>query len=696
MSLLLALALLAATRFDATEMQKLRRLADPQVSPDGKTVAWQQTDVDVKDFSRNTDIWVAPLAGGEPRRLTTDAASDTRPRWSPDGKRIAFVSARGGAGQVWVQDLAGGEPRRVTALPTEAGGVLWIDDDTLLVTSDVATSCTPQQAEATASSYDEACQKKHVDEADEGSSARVYDSLLFRHWDTWEDRRRAHLLVVEVAGGAVRDLTPGELDAPPFSLGNEDYAVSPDGTEIAFSRVDDKVPATSTNAELYVVPVEGGAPAKVAGSPGYDGSPLYSPDSSMLAFRAQMRAGYESDRWRLMVYDRRTKETRNLTETLDVHVESVAWSPDSKTLFFTAPVAARDTIYAVPAAGGPVRTVLEGHTVSDLRVTRDGRTLVAMKAAMTHPPEVYRLNVDGTGLAPVTRVNEKALLAYGLRPGESVTYEGAAGKDVQAWIVKPADFDPAKKYPLLVLIHGGPQGTWNDGWSWRWNYQLFANGGYVVFAPNPRGSIGWGQEFVDDINRDWGGRAYEDIMKGTDYAVALPYVDKERLGAAGASYGGYMVNWIAGHTDRFDALVSHDGLFDLPSMAVTTEELWFTDWEFGGPPWGPSREMYEKWNPARFVESFKTPTLVIHGEKDYRVPIDQGIAMFTALQRRGVPSRLVVFPDENHWVLKPVNNVRWYQEVLGWLDRWVKAGGGSGGAVSPQTQKARRIHSAAP
>jgi dipeptidyl aminopeptidase/acylaminoacyl peptidase len=661
LALLTALPASAATPFTAAEMMKLKRLSDPQVSPDGKWVLYSQTDVDLAAATRNSDLWIVPLAGGEPRRLAGHEKSDTRGRFSPDGRRVAFVSTRDGGGQVFVVDLAGGEPRKATSMATDAGGVTWIDDKTLLVTSDVYPDCA-----------DAACNKKRMEEAGKPSSARAYDSLLFRHWDTWDDGRVTHLFVVPLDGGEPRDLTPGGRDVPGFSLGGpDDYAVSPDGREVCFARNDDPVPAASTNAELFVVPVAGGPARKIAGHPGYDGAPQYSPDGTRIAFRAQMRAGYESDRWRLMVYDRASGATRNLTETFDRHVDSFAWSSDSNTLYFTAEDAGRSPVYSVPAAGGAATEIVGGATYGDLQAVSDGRTLVATRAAFTHPPEIYRLGVDGAAAAPVTRVNEGVLGAYGLRPAESVTYTGAAGKNVQAWIVKPPDFDPARKYPLLVLIHGGPQGAWADSWTYRWNAQVFASAGYVVFLPNPRGSAGFGQEFMDDINADWGGRAYEDVMKGTDYAEALPYVEKGKTAAAGASYGGYLVNWIAGHTDRFRALVSHDGVFDLSSMYGGTEELWFVEWEFKGPFW-ENPEMYERWSPSRFVQNFKTPTLVIHGELDYRVPIEQGLQMFTALQRRGVPSRFLVFPDENHWVLKPANSVRWYQEVIGWLDRWAK------------------------
>ena len=674
LSLLLCAAAAAAepTRFDAVAMMKLKRIADPQLSPDGRSVAYQATDIALEAGTRNTDLWIVaadPAGAAAPRRLTDHAAADTRPRWSPDGRRIAFLSARDGGSQVWVVDAAGGPARKVTSLATEAGAMLWIDDRTLLVASDLYPACPAREAGAP---VDEACQKQRLDAAGKPSSAKVYDRLLFRHWDTWDDDRRTHLLVVPVEGGPARDLTPGDRDVPPFSVGGaDDYAVSPDGAEVAFARVDDPVEATSTNAELYVVPTRGGPALKISRSAGYDGTPRYSPDGTMIAFRSQERGGFEADRWRLMVYDRRAKTVREVPTGFDRHVEEVAWSPDSKTLFFAAGDDARQRIFSVPAAGGAPVTVRGDASFGDLQATPDGRALVATVQSIRHPAEIVRVAADGTGVQRLTRANDALLSGFGLHEGESVSYTGAADKPVQAWIVKPAGFDPGKKYPLLVLIHGGPQSVWGDAWSFRWNYQVFANAGYVVFAPNPRGSVGWGQQFVDDITMDWEGKVYEDLMKGVDWAEALPYVDKGRTSAAGASYGGYMVNWIAGHTDRFRALVSHDGIFDLRSMYASTEELWFVDWEFGGRPW-ERPEFYLRASPSRFVTRFRTPTLVIHGEKDHRVPIEQGLSMFTALQLQGVPSRLVVFPDENHWVLKPANSVRWYQEVLGWLDRWTR------------------------
>jgi len=652
----------AAEPFTATEMMKLARISDPQLSPDGTTVAYSRTVIDLEGQTRNSDVWLVPVAGGEPRRLTTHPASDSRPRFRPDGRAIAFLSTRDGSAQVWLLDLAGGEARKLSSLATEVAAFEWLGSARLALVSEVYPDC----------GADDACNAKRLAAAGKPSSVRVYDELLYRHWDTWDDGRRSHVISLPLDGGAAVDLTPGGDDAPPFSLGGEDWGVAPDGSELCVSKKDAKGEAWHTNAELYVIPATGGEARLVSDSPGYDSGCRYSPDGRLLAYRTQRRAGYESDRWQLVVYERASGERRVLTEAFDRQVDAAVFSADSRTLYFTAEDEGRSPVFAVAVAGGPVRKLLAaGGSFSDLGVARDGRTLVASHAALTHPAELVRFTSDGQGLARLTHANDSLLEGFGLLPGESVRYTGAAGKSVQAWVVRPPGFDPARKYPLVVLIHGGPQGAWNDAWSFRWNPQLFAGAGYVVFMPNPRGSTGFGQAFTDDINGDWGGKAFEDVMKGTDFAVSLPGVDGTRVAAAGASYGGYMINWIAGQSGRFRALVSHDGVFDLVSMYGSTEELWFPEWELGGPYW-QNPQGYARFNPRDFVKNFKTPTLVIHGELDYRVPLEQSLAMFTALRRQGVPARLLVFPDENHWVLKPHNSVRWYQEVLGWIGRWTR------------------------
>jgi dipeptidyl aminopeptidase/acylaminoacyl peptidase len=655
-------AALGAEPFTATEMMGLKRLADPRISPNGQQVVFVLTEVDAESNGKSSDLWLVPVRGGEPRRLTRHPASEFRPRWSPDGRRLAFVSTRNGGPQVYVLDLAGGEARRVTSFAGGVTTVSWVDDERLLVGAEVFPAC----------GADDACNAEHLEALETPPVVRVYDRLPVRHWDTWDDGRRHHLFVVPVAGGGANDLTPGPDDVPPLTVGGPDsFAVSPDGGEVCFTRKDTRDDAWSTNGDVWVVPSRGGLPRRVTDAPGNDNGCQYSPDGRLLAWRMQERAGYESDRWQLLVADRASGAVRNLTTELDRQVDSFVFAPDSRTVYLTAEDRGRARVFSVAVDGASVAPVLEAGSIGALSVSGDGQTIVATQATLTHPSEIVRFGPNGRDLARVTHVNDDALGPFGLQPGESVAYTGAGGRMIQAWIVKPPDFDPSKTYPLVVLIHGGPQGVWSDAWSYRWNPQIYAAAGYVVLMPNPRGSVGWGQAFTDGIRADWGGKVYEDIMKGVDYAESLPYVEGGRTVAAGASYGGYMVNWIAGHTDRFRALVTHSGTFDLVAFYGATEELFFPEWEFQGPYW-TNPEMYARWNPREFARNLKTPTLVLHGAHDYRVPIEQGLALFTALKRQGVPSRLVVFPDENHWILKPANSVRWYAEVLGWLDRWAK------------------------
>jgi dipeptidyl aminopeptidase/acylaminoacyl peptidase len=651
-----AVLTLLAPAFTAKDLHSLKRLADPQLSPDAKWVLYQQTTIDLGK-SRNTDLFLVPTTGGAPRALTSSPKSDSQGRFSPDGKQVAFLSSRDGAPQIYVLDLAGGEARKVTNLSQGVGAFKWAGGDKMIALTDVHPACTGADFDA--------CTKKKAAEND--GSIRVYDKLFVRHWDTWEDGLRSHVVLVDAKTGTATDLTPGDADVPPYA-GPSDWDISPDGAEIAFGRNDDKQESTSTNADLFVVSTMGGTPKKISNSPGFDGLPVYSPDGSMIAYHAQMRAGFEADRWRLMVYDRKTGAVRNLTEPFDRNVDEIAWSPDSKTIYFTATDGPFSPLFAIPAAGGAPRKVADGH-LTQLSISADGTKAVMAQDSLAKPADVVTVDLASGKITRVTQANDAALSAFALLPSESVTYTGSLGKSVQAWITKPADFDPTKKYPLLVIVHGGPQSVFGDSWSFRWNAQVFAGAGFVVFMPNPRGSVGFGQAFTDDVTKDWGGKAYEDVMKGTEFAAALPYVDKDKVVAAGASYGGYMINWMCTQTKRFKGFVSHDGVYNLESMAGSTEEQWFTDWEFDGPPW-KNRAQYEKFSPSRFVSQCTTPTLIIHNDRDYRVPIEQGLQFFTALQRQGVPSRLVMFPEENHWVLKAENSVRWYDEVLGWLKKW--------------------------
>ena len=566
--------------FDSAAMMELKRMSDPQISPDGKWVTFTVQTVDVAANKKPSQIWMAPLAGGAPRQITHDGEANQRARWSPDSKRIAYISDRGGSSQIWLMDTDGGDARQATNLSTEAGGVLFSPDGkNLLFTSDVYPEC----------GADEACNKKNLDaEKNSKVKARIYTELLYRHWTEWQGKRRSHLLVVGATGGAPRDLTPGTRDVPPFSLGgSDDYDISPDGQEVLYSMNADAVPATSTNSDVYAVSIAGGQPRKITNTPGADANPRYSPDGKYIAWRAQFRAGYESDRWRLLVLERSTGNVTNLTDNLDRWVNSFTWAPDSTGLFFTIDDRGRQTIQLIPVAGGAVRMVASGdNELDDMQLTRDGKTMVYTQQSGVSPAEIYRASSAGGAPVALTHLNDQTLNTCQLTPLEEFWVDGAEGARVQSFVVKPYGFQPDEKYPVLLLIHGGPQGFWGHTWTYRWNAQVFAAAGYVVVMPNPRGSTGYGQKFIDEINGDWGGRAFDDIMAVADYVVTdMPYADASRMTAAGGSYGGYMIDWILGHTQRFKALISHAGVYDLESEFGATEELWFPLWEFGGTPW---------------------------------------------------------------------------------------------------------------
>ena len=656
-------------RFTVNDLLKVRRVSDPQVSPKGDLVAFTITDMDTTANRGSTQIYLVPLAGGEMRQLTNDENSSASPRWSPDGEKLAFISARDGQDQIWTIDISSGALTKITHLSAGAGGdPVWSPDGNWIAfTADVYPEC-----------KDEACNNRMAAQrAQTKVHPHVSDRLLFRHWKSWKDGMRSHIFVAPVQGGEARDLTPGDYDAPPFSLGGmTDYAFSPDSKELAFASNHDKVEATSTNSDVWIVSVRGGAAKNItATNHGYDGSPRFSPDGRYLAYRSQVTPGFESDRFRLMLYDRKTGRAQSLSETLDSWVDEYTFSPDSQTIYLTAEDRGRNPIYSVSVNGGPVRKVVADGFNGEISVTRDGRSFVFSRSSMAKPSEIYRANIDGTGATPLTTTNDTFISSFKLQPGEEVTWTGGAGAKVAGWIVKPANFSPRRKYPLVVLIHGGPQGAWNNNWGYRWNPQVWANNGYVAFMPNPRGSTGYGQRFVNEISGDWGGKVFVDISNGVAMAANLPYVDKNRIGAAGASYGGYMIDWIEGHNNdprfTYKVLVSHDGVYNLTAMYGATEELWFPEWEFKGTPW-TNKPMYERWSPHNFVQNFKTPILVITNDLDFRVPVTEGLQLFTAAQRMGVESKLVDFSDEGHWVQKPGNSVFWYNTVLDWLDKHLK------------------------
>lgn len=694
--------------FTFEDMMSLKRISGPQISPDGKWVLFSAVDVNLKENKKTPHLWIVPLAGGESRQITSDPAGEDRGRWSPDGKQILFVSSRDGSQQLWLMAFdpgsitsGGRPPRKVTTISTEADGAIWSPDGkTILFTSQVYPDCP-----------DDACNKtRDEQQAASKVKAMIFTRLLYRHWNSYTHFKRSHLFVVSVEGGAAKDITPGDHDVPPFSLGGQDmYAISPDGQEVAFTSNVDEVEATSTNNEMFIVPITGGTPKKISISPGSDSTPLYSPDGNYLAWRMQLRAGYESDRFRLVLYERKGEAFKGYGRTVnpdyDRWVEAFAWSPDSKDIYYTSEDHGEVPIYRISARGmvenpepvkgsptfvhHPVQEITRGAN-DELVFSPDGNTLVFTRMSAQAPNEIYKLAVKAKSALPLSQqdqeplghldlkaeqlshLNDAVLSQVEMHPVEPFWFAGDGGTKVEGFLVKPPGFDTNKKYPMKFLIHGGPQGAWGDEWSYRWNAELFAASGYLIVMVNPRGSTGYGQDFIDEINGDWGGKPFVDLMRGLDYVEkTYPFVDKGRECALGASYGGYMINWILGHSNRFKCLVSHDGMFNAESAYGSTEELWFNEWEFKGTPW-TNRALYRKWSPHEYAAQFKTPTLVVHGQLDYRLDVSEGFQLFTTLQRLKVPSRMLYFPDEGHWVLKPQNSQLWYKTVNAWVDSYLQ------------------------
>jgi dipeptidyl aminopeptidase/acylaminoacyl peptidase len=669
--LALSAATLAAQQqpFTVEAMLKIARISDPQLSPDGKTVTFTVQTVEIDKNIKPSQIYIVSVSGGSPRAITHDSNNE-RPRWAPDSRHVVFTSTRGGTSQIWIMDPDGTASKQLTHLSSEAEGAsLSPDGKKIVFLSRVYPDCSVDGI------VNDSCNKERIEiDAKSNVKARIYTSLLYRHWTQWRSKRRKHLLSMDIEGGPVKDLTPGNRDVPPFSLGGpEGYTISPDSAEVAYVTNTDPELATSTNSDIYAVPIGGGESKQITTNPGADDGPLYSPDGKFLAYRSQARAGYESDRWRLVTLERATGKTAILTEALDRPVLSMTWAPDSTRLFFVAEDRGREGLQMVGATGGAFRSIIAGaSSLDDVQFSKDGKTLIYTEQTGSRPTEIYRASSSGgTGVA-LTHLNDALLSSYSLPQFEEFWVEGAEGTRVHSFMLKPPGFTAGRKYPVLFLIHGGPQGTWGESWSYRWNPQVFASAGFLVIMPNPRGSTGYGQKFTEEVSADWGGKVFDDIMAVVDHIATQPFADPERMAAAGGSFGGYMVDWMLGHTDRFKAFVSHAGVYDLRSMAGETEELWFPLWEFKGMPWNDP-DMYAKWSPSYFVNNFKTPTLVIHGEQDYRVPFGQGLQLFTALQMQKVPSKLLLFPDEGHWILKPQNSMLWYHTFIGWVEEWTKA-----------------------
>ncbi|MEK6612566.1 MAG: S9 family peptidase [Gemmatimonadota bacterium] len=648
-----------------------RLVSDPQLSADGARLLYAVRTTDLAANKRTTHTWLASVGDGAARAFPDEKTVASEARWSPDGKWVVYTSG----GQLWIASPTGDHARQLTNLTGGASGPVWSPTgDRIAFVSAVYPAC-----------RDETCNAaKEKAKAESKVKARIADQLMMRHWNTYDEGTRSHLFVVKPDGSDLRDLVPGATyDVPPGPFGgSEGYAFSPDGRDIGFTAKDEgRKEAWTTDINVYAVSVAGGdAKPKTSFNLGADQNPVWAPDGKTVYYASQRRAGFEADKWRLMAFDIRSQTTHELLSAWDRNADGYLAAKDGKTLLVLAGDQGRDryfrvTLDAQGKASAP-KVVIADHQNTQLSLADNG-TVAWIRESASQPPEVWIGTLDDAGVSNArafTHENDALLAGLNLPPLEDFWFKGALNQNIHGWVLKPPQYVEGKKFPVLLLVHGGPQGAWFDAWSTRWNYQMFASGGYGLVIINPTGSTGYGQKLTDGVSKDWGGKVYTDLMKGLDAALASnKWMDSTRLAAAGGSFGGYMVNWMAGHTNRFKAFVSHAGVFNLEAMNGATEEQWFVEWEFGGPWWNSQAmaTQYRKFSPHLYAKNFKTPTLVIHGELDYRVPYTEGLSLFTALQRQGVESRMLVYPDEGHWILKPQNSQLWYNEFHGWLGKYL-------------------------
>lgn len=645
------------------DMWAMKRVLEFDVSPDGKLIALTVQQFSLETNKGNKNIWLMNSDGSNLRVIKNSDANESTPKFTPDGKKLSFIKGA----QIWMCDLDGSNEMQLTDLYSGADKIVWSNDGKkILFASEVYPDCETQE-----------CNKmKDKAKAAEKAEYKVYTSLMMRHWDSWRTEKRSHLFLFDVEKKEYIDLTlNSNSDVPPLALGSaNDFSFSPDGNEIAFTMNPDKENATSTNNDIFIINVKDIQQGKetpykkISESTGNDNQPVYSPDGKYIAFTSMERAGLESDKQRLALYNRETGELKYVSQNLDISFGGLSWSEDSKHIYYDAAYEIYNSIYKINAETAENNFVLKERVNAD--VTVSGNKLYFRQQQSRLPHEIFSINTDGTELEQLTFFNKNLLDQIEWNDIETFWADGAEGAKVQSILVKPPFFDETKKYPFIYLIHGGPQGHWNDDFHYRWNLQMFASKGYVVIAPNPRGSTGYGQKFTDEISQDWGGKVYVDIMNTLDYALQnYKFIDENNLFSAGASYGGYMMNWIQGHNTRFNALVSHDGTYDMRSMFGETEELWFPIWEMGGTPW-ENPESYQKWSASSYVQNFRTPMLVIQGGKDYRVTEGQAFQLFTDLQMMKVPSKFLYFPNENHWILSPANSKVWWSNVFDWFEQY--------------------------
>lgn len=653
--------------FTIDDLYAIKSVADPTFSPDGRRIAFTVTQHDLKKGESNSDIHVMNADGSQLRKLTASDKSDFHPRWSPDGRSLLFLSTREGSAQAWRIAVDGGEAEQVTDFSTGCSEPVWSSDGgRVFFFSLLWPEC----------GADSEANKKLADDMKKGPvRAHLADDLLYRHWDFWKDGKYFHTLCYDLKTEKYTDLTPGEHDAPYYMTGgNAGFSVAPDGREICVSSNLDPNHWETTNKDLLLIPADGGEPVNVTGAnEAFDGNPRYSPDGRWIAYLRHEIPTFESDRSRLALFDRRSRKTSVLTEAEDLSISSFRWSPDAKSIIFKADHEGATPLYRLDVESKEVVELVDLRAIDAFDIAPDGRSIVLSRRSVGEPSEIWSVAIDGSGAKRLTFFNRPVEEQVDIRPAEQLWIDSPSGRKIHTFLVKPHDFDPSKKYPLILNVHGGPQGQWSD--SFRGDWQVYPGAGYIVAFPNPHGSTGYGQEFTHAISRDWGGKVYADVMAVADHLAELDFVDKNRMGAMGWSYGGYMMMWLEGHTNRFKTLAAMMGVYDLPAMHGSTEELWFPQYDLGGTPW--SSADYDRWSPHRYAHNFRTPCLVIAGEQDYRVSYTQSLEFFTALRQRDVPARLIVLANDGHWPNWVKSMPLYYAAHLDWFHRYL------GGEPSP-------------
>jgi dipeptidyl aminopeptidase/acylaminoacyl peptidase len=646
--------------FTIADLYKIKSVSDPQYSPDGRQVAFTMSESFLEQGKTNSEIYVMDAEGGNIRNLTNNPAADNHPRWSPDGKSILFISSRKNGSQAWLMPRVGGEPIQLTDLSIGVGDAEWSPNGAKLIFSaDVYPEC--GAVDSCNNTIDESTSNGPL-------KAHIADNLLYRHWTFWKDGKRTHTFLFDIALRKLTDLTPGNYDAPAWEQGGTGFTFSADGNEVCYVSNHDDVEATSTNKDLWIVPATGGAPKNItAANPSYDSNPVYSPDGKYIAYKTQRTPAYESDLIQIALYDRASGTSTILTDKFNNWVNDFTWSPDSKSLYFTGQVKGHAPMYKIDIDSKKITQVIDVKSIDAFSLSPDGKWFIFPRRSVGEPVELWRCTSEGKELRQLTFFNKPLAEAVDIRPAEEMWIPSPTGTKIHTFIVKPHNFDSKKKYPLILNVHGGPQSQWQD--AFRGDYQVYPGSGYIVAFANPHGSTGYGQEFTAEISKDFGGKVYEDVMAVADSLEKISWVDKNRMGAMGWSYGGYMMMWLEGHTSRFKAIVSMMGLYDLTAFHGATEELWFPEWDLGGKPW--NSDHYIKFSPNQYVKNFVTPCLVITGEKDYRVPYTQSLEFFTDLQEMKVPSRLIVFPNDGHWPSNIKSMPLYYNAHLDWFNKYL-------------------------